>query len=434
MLKQIMKRTVTAILQWEARLVLRRFKPSIIAVTGSVGKTSTKDAIYSVLARSFYVRKSEKSFNSELGVPLTILGCPNAWNSPAGWISNIIAGFFVLFEKSYPKWLVLEIGADRPGDIKKIAQWLRIEAAVITRFAKVPVHVEFFSSPREVIEEKSKIIDALIDDGVLILNSDDDDVLALKDASRSKVFAYGFGVKADLRASNDQIIYEERNGKRFPIAIAAKINYAGSSIPFGVRGGLGRPKIYAALAAIAVGISQGLNLVEMVETLSEKMEMPNGRLRLLDGVKNTVILDDTYNSSPVAVEESLGILKSLEISGRKIAVLGDMMELGKYSVNEHEKAGAQAAFADMLITVGIRAKHFADGARKAGYDENKIFEFEDSLKAGEYLDEMIQEGDVILVKGSQSIRMERTVEEIMANPEEKEKLLVRQDKEWLQKK
>src|SRR3989344_1903834 len=144
-MKSFFKKIITAILQAEARLILRKYKPKIAAITGTVGKTSAKDAIYTVLSGSHYVRKSQKSFNSELGVPLTIIGAASGWNNPLLWLYNIIAGLGVILLKNhYPKWLVLEVGVDQPGDMQKITSWLKPDIAVITRFSKVPVHVEFF--------------------------------------------------------------------------------------------------------------------------------------------------------------------------------------------------------------------------------------------------------------------------------------------------
>src|SRR3989338_1007594 len=159
-MKNIFKKTVVWIITLQARAVLRKYKPKIVAVTGSVGKTSTKDSIYSVLSKGARVRKSEKSFNSEIGLPLTILGAPNAWNNPFRWLQNIIDGVFMLvFNAQYPEWLVLEVGADRPGDIRSLAKWLPVDVAVITLLPEMPVHVEFFDSPDAVIEEKAAIMD-----------------------------------------------------------------------------------------------------------------------------------------------------------------------------------------------------------------------------------------------------------------------------------
>src|SRR3989338_4025790 len=146
-MKNLFKKLIVFIITLEARAVLRKYKPKIVAVTGSVGKTSAKDAIYAVLAKSARVRKSEKSFNSEVGLPLTVLGAPNAWSNPLRWLQNIVDGIFIiLFTVEYPEWLVLEVGADRPGDIRSLSKWLQVDVAVITRLPEVPVHVEFFDS------------------------------------------------------------------------------------------------------------------------------------------------------------------------------------------------------------------------------------------------------------------------------------------------
>jgi UDP-N-acetylmuramoyl-tripeptide--D-alanyl-D-alanine ligase len=165
----------------------------------------------------------------------------------------------------------------------------------------------------------------------------------------------------------------------------------------------------------------------MSQVLSEKYESQPGRMKILNGIKNTVIIDDSYNSSTLAVEKALETLDELvSLGGRKIAVLGDMMELGKYSIEEHKKAGKQAAkVCDILVTVGLRSRHTVEGALNGGMNDGQIQQFEDSRKAGLFLQNFIQEKDIILVKGSRwATRMERTVEEIMAEPEKKGELLV----------
>src|SRR2546426_1057325 len=126
-MRNFLKSLIVALLTWEARLVLRKYRPRIVAVTGSVGRTSTKDAVYALLAGSARVRRSEKSFNSEIGLPLTVLGVPNAWHNPLRWLQNFFDGLFlILFTAPYPEWLVLEVGADRPGDIRSLASWLPV--------------------------------------------------------------------------------------------------------------------------------------------------------------------------------------------------------------------------------------------------------------------------------------------------------------------
>jgi UDP-N-acetylmuramoyl-tripeptide--D-alanyl-D-alanine ligase len=154
-------------------------------------------------------------------------------------------------------------------------------------------------------------------------------------------------------------------------------------------------------------------------------------MRVIPGIKATCILDDTYNSSPTAVEGALQTLKELRGFNRKIAVLGDMLELGQFSTREHERIGEVAAGAvDMLITIGVRSRKTAEGALEHGLSEKQIFQYEDSAAAGKELQQLIKPGDVILVKGSQGVRAERVVEEIMAEPERAGELLVRQDAAW----
>jgi UDP-N-acetylmuramoyl-tripeptide--D-alanyl-D-alanine ligase len=154
-------------------------------------------------------------------------------------------------------------------------------------------------------------------------------------------------------------------------------------------------------------------------------------MRLISGVKDTLVIDDTYNSSPAAVNAALDALALVKPQGRRIAVLADMLELGRYSVEEHRKAGAHASHVvDLLATVGFRARDIADGALDADLRDGQILQYEDAGKAGDELEALLQPGDCILVKGSQSMRMERTVERLMKEPERAGELLVRQETNW----
>ena len=440
MMKLIFKKFVVKILTWEARLLLKKYKPKIVAITGSVGKTSTKDAVFTVLSKHFFTRKSEKSFNSEIGVPLTILGLSNGWNNPFIWLHNVLRGFLIclpipfLSSKPFPTWLVLEIGADRPGDIESVSKWLSPDIVIITRFGAVPVHVEFFKSQQEVIREKSFLVKALKDTGTLLLNEDDSDVRALRELKQTcrtcKIVSWSIDSPSDFKASNLDIIYDDRSGLSVPSGITFRVNYRGNSVPLRIAGTLGKQHVYPAVVALATGDSLGLNMISMAESLSEH-KTPPGRMRLIEGVRKTTIIDDTYNASPVAMTEALRTLGTVKTSGCKIAVLGDMLELGKHSGNEHKRMGREAKeVCDILITVGIRARGIAEGALENGFDEKNIYQYDSSDEASKPVEELVKEGDIILVKGSQGIRMERVVEEVMAHPEDKEKLLVRQEPEW----
>ncbi len=431
MVKEILKKIIIKILELEARLVIKKYKPKIVAVTGNLGKTSAKDAIYTVLSARFFVRKSDKSFNSELGVPLAILGCPTGWNDPVIWFKNILNGLGLVFLKNhYPKWLVLEVGADRPGDIKKISKWLHPDIVVVTGFGEVPVHVEFFKSPEDLVKEKSYLVKAVKPGGTAILSSDDRHSLGMKEISKEKVTTFGWAEEAAVRASHESVIYGE---DKLPIGMTFRLDHGHNSLPVNIMGTVGRAQINSVLAAFAVGISEDMNIVSMSQAIASH-QTPPGRLKIIKGIKGSVILDDTYNSSPKALTEALDALLAVKTRGKKIAILGDMMELGKYSRAEHEKAGEKAAkIADVLAVVGLRAKFIAEAALAAGMPKEKILHFENSKEAGTYLNGLVGKGSVVLVKGSQSVRMERAVEKLMLTPEERGNLLVRQEKEWLER-
>ncbi|PIR84326.1 hypothetical protein COU16_01890 [Candidatus Kaiserbacteria bacterium CG10_big_fil_rev_8_21_14_0_10_47_16] len=426
-MKTILKKVVVTILTFEAKILLRRTKPKIVAVIGSVGKTSVKDAIYAVLKNHEFARKSEKSYNSEIGVPLSVLGLQNAWSNPFQWLKNIIDGLIIaLFPGKYPHVLVLEMGVDRPGDMAALAAWIQPDVVVLTRLPEIPVHVEYFDSPEAVIAEKLTMVDALKVDGVLIYNQDDQKVVEVAEGLRQNSIGYSRYSLSPFTGSADKIVYE--NGRA--IGFEFILTHGNETALMRVAGSLGVQHVYNYSAAAAVGSVFGISIDEAAVALRDHMP-PAGRMRLIAGIKDSIIIDDTYNSSPVAVERSLQTLKELKGIGRRIAVLGDMLELGQYSIAEHERIGALAAKStDLLLTIGVRARGIAKGALENGMSEIGILQYDDAGQAGEELQNMIKAGDVILVKGSQSIRAERVVEEIMLEPEQAKELLVRQSPMW----
>jgi len=187
-MKTTFKKIISYILKIESRFVLWKYKPKVIAITGSVGKTSTKDAVYGIISKISYVRKSEKSYNSEIGLPLIILGCPNGWNNPYVWLKNILKGLWLfIWPHKYPEWLVLEVGVGKPGDMRQTASWFKTDAVIITAIGETPVHIEFFNSRDHLVKEKSGLIKTLKKDGLLILNADDKTVLELKTKSKNRL-------------------------------------------------------------------------------------------------------------------------------------------------------------------------------------------------------------------------------------------------------
>ena len=412
-------------------LVLWKYKPRIVAITGSVGKTSTKDAVYAVLSGVSYVRKSEKSFNSEIGLPLTILGCTNGWNDPFIWLKNILKGLWLfIWRQDYPTWLVLEVGIGKPGDMKKTASWIKSDVVIMTAIGETPVHIEFFDSRKQLVEEKAQLIKTLKKNGLLVLNADDETILGMKAKTKKRTITYGFKEGADVLGSGDNIFYNEEG---YPLGIIYRVDDDGKSFPVIIEGVFGKNHIYASLGALALSSGLKFNMLGAVDRL-KNYDVPPGRMRLLKGINNSYIVDDTYNSSPFACESGLKTLGEVKNKGRKIAVLGDMLELGKHTKNSHENVGKIAKeYVDFLIVVGQRADAIKSGALEAGMSDEKIFDFSNSYDAGKFLKDFVKDGDLVFIKGSQGMRMERTVEAILEDKDNIENLLVRQDPEWKMK-
>ena len=237
-MKDIFKKILYYILQIESRLVLWKYKPKIIAITGSVGKTSTKDAVYAVLSTVTHVRKSEKSYNSEIGLPITILGCPNGWNNGLIWLKNILKGLWLIIAPhKYPKWLVLEVGVGKMGDMKRTALWLKTDIVIITAIGETPVHIEFFNSRKHLIEEKSTLIKTLNKDGLLILNADDEAVIEMKHKTKNRILTFGFSEGADVLGSAVNISYDNSNlstETNMPQGIIFRVDVGGNSLPVAI--------------------------------------------------------------------------------------------------------------------------------------------------------------------------------------------------------
>ncbi len=420
-MKSILKPIVVLALALLARAVVRRYRPRIVMVTGSVGKTSTKDAVAAVLATRFYVRKSEKSFNTGFGVPFTIFGVENPWENPIAWLKILRSAFsLILLPNHYPSMLVLEVGADRPGDLARILRIATPEAVVVTRLPEVPVHVEAYASPEAVREEEFSPAFALPAGAPLIVPADDPYALDSALRTSARVMSYGNAEDATVRVS-DVGFYES---ERQVAGMKATAIIGDERRSFIVKGSVGTTQLLPAAAALAVARAFEIPFAEALTAL-ESYEPPAGRGRLFAGKNGSVIIDDSYNASPAAVEEALATLKIFPYARRRIAVLGDMLELGRYSVMEHERIATLAGdSADVIVAVGIRARAFAREPKDA-----EVMPFDNARAAAQALPDLVREGDVVLVKGSQSIRTERIVEALLADPADAARL-VRQGKAW----
>ncbi len=424
-MKASLRWMVVTLLVVLSRSILRKYRPLVVMVTGSVGKTSTKDAIAAALGERFYLRASEKSYNSEFGVPLTIIGASTPWNDAVAWGRVIIEGFaLLLFPNHYPKLLVLEVGADKPGDMKKILKIASPDVVVVTRLPEVPVHVEAYEGPAEVRAEEFAPAYALAHGAALILSSEDVYARDMARGIHASISFYGYREDATVRILNATCdIAGDEPGMRADILLEGKTHhiYAPSV--------LGEQQLYAPAAALAVADALDMRITDALKGLKSYLPPP-GRARLLRGKHDSILIDDTYNSSPAAVEEAIKSLELIKTGGRKVAILGDMLELGRYSAAQHERIGAFAAeHVDVLITVGTRAQAMATAFLNAGREEGTVEGYENSVLAAAALTNTIKEGDVVLIKGSQSVRMERIVEALLADEGDRGKL-ARQEGEW----
>ena len=412
-MKAFIKSIVGFLLALKARVYLKKHNIQVIAVTGSVGKTSTKEAIYKVLSSKFDVYASKKSFNTEFGLSLAILQeSESGFSSPLAWL-RILNGAFFGKKKVYKK-VVLEMGADKPGDIKRLVRIASPKIAVVTSVRPVHMAEGQFSGLEAIAKEKGALVRVLPREGMAILNNDDENVRNMQTAAGK--FFYGVGGSAMLTAEDVKATAKN---------LKFRATYRGDTGEFDVPV-IGAFQVYVLLPAIAVGLHLGMKLGECAQALSD-FKLPPGRMNPIPGINRSQIIDSSYNASPTAVETALNVLNEIKAS-RKIAALGTMNELGEMTHDAHIAIGEQAArVADVLIAVGHEAPTIKRGALEAGMKEADIFTFFDSEEAGNFLKDRVKPGDLILVKGSQNkVRMERLVKLIMKEPHKAKDLLCRQ--------
>jgi len=421
-----MLKILQKILRFMAKAIINKYQPVIVGITGSVGKTSAKEAIFLVLSSKFKVWKNEKNCNNEIGIPLTIIGSETGGRSIFKWCGVFLKWLsFIVLPRQYPEILVLEMGVDHPGDMEYLVGFIPLTVGIITNISGS--HLEYFKNVDHIAREKGKIMNKLPEHGLAILNADDERIVALKDKIKAPIISFGFSDEAHIKA-----VYQTFGSEGMePKGINFKISYEGKTIPVRLPHIIAEHLIYTALIAITTGIYFKINLVEIAGIL-ENFSSPPGRMNLIPGIKNSKIIDDTYNASPKSTLVALDVLDKLS-KKRKIVVLGDMLELGEETEKGHKEV-AEKIFrikTDLFFAVGKRMEITVKRLMELKYPADKIFYFDDLNLLGRKLQEEIREGDVILVKGSQGMRMEKIVEEIMAEPLKAKDVLCRQNKEWL---
>lgn len=401
-----------------ARLALKRHKPAVVAVTGAVGKTSTRRAILSVLRAQYHdrVRGTVGNRNTEIGVPLAILGIRPGGRSTAVWAWRLLEGLrAALFDARYPKVLVLEMSADTPGNISELAALAPPNIAVVTEIGEIPRHVEHYAGPKNFAREQARLVEALPVDGWAVLNGEDPTVAMMRERTGAHVRTYGSSEKGqfDVQATASEFRSRMEGGHEVPDGVSFKIEYRGKVIPVRLQGTYGAGIVRAALAAAAVGLALGMNLVEISEALAG-FEGPPGRLRLLPGLKRTVIIDDSYDASPPSLKLALGALRQAP-ADRRVVVLGDMQGLGRFADAAHQAAGEHAAeFADLVMTVGTRMRLASEEALEHGVLPANVIHVHTAPEAAAKIKDLIRPGDVILVTGGRELEMESVVETLRA--------------------
>ncbi|MBI4090378.1 MAG: UDP-N-acetylmuramoyl-tripeptide--D-alanyl-D-alanine ligase [Candidatus Kerfeldbacteria bacterium] len=424
-----MRRLAYRLLRVLARRVIQRYHPDVIGVTGSYGKTSAKEAIEAVLASAYVVRSSAGSFNNEFGLPFTVLGVSPHLTS--GFSRGLQAAFnglrLLLTRQPYPTALVLEMGADRPGDIRDLVQLTHLNVGVLTGVGAT--HLQRFGTVDAVLAEKSLLVTAVSPRGWAVLNGDDVRARTLAEVAPARIISYGFDGGCAVRAIDAAPSRDQATGEW---GILVKIEFNQQRFAVFLPGVAGRHSVYAALAGVAVGAAYHLDVVEIVSGLRRYVP-PAGRMRVLAGAFKTTLIDDSYNASPDAAVAAIEALRQWPTDRRRWAVLGDMAELGTATEPAHRAVGTTVANEriDELVVVGEHGRATLAAAVAQGLPADRVHHFTQPAAAAAWLRERVQPGDVLLLKGSQASRMEKVVKALLADQSKAGELLVRQYGAWL---
>lgn len=360
-----------------------QFDGPVVAVTGSNGKTTTKDLVAAVLSQKYPVLATTGNLNTEIGMALTLLR-----------------------REPDHQAIVVEMGMRGPGQIASLVRIARPAIGVVTNVS--PVHIELLGSLDAVALAKQELVEGLPADGIAILNADDARVRAMAAHTRAKVLTYGLHPEAEVRAEDVQVLGVE--GVAFRLVTSSGVASVNLAFP-------GRHNVANALAAAAVGLSCGLEVREIAAGLSQAI--PSGmRMQVERLAGEIVVLNDAYNASPASMKAALQALADLP-ARRRIAVLGDMLELGAIADEAHRAVGSEClAFGvDRLITVGDGGQAIAEGAKAAGFTSAAVSSVSAPEEVAKLLIDEVEAGDVILVKASRGLALERVIEALRSGLE-----------------
>lgn len=353
----------------------KKYEIPFVGITGSVGKTSTKEMVSAVLSKRFNVLKTQGNFNNEIGVPLTVFNLDT---------SHEVA--------------VVEMGMSGFGEISRLTSIVKPDIAIITNIGLS--HIEKLGSKNNILRAKMEVFEGLNEKGLVILNGDDKLLYGLNNLLKFRTVFYGMEDGLHYQAYNLESLGEK--GSTFDIQLENREYRVKIPVP-------GIHNVYNALAGIAVGIELGISPEKIIAGI-EEFSPGNMRLNVLNqnGLK---IINDAYNASPQSMEAAIDVLKDISSEGRTFAVLGDMLELGDISYSAHVDIGRYAVSKgiDYVVAVGENGRNIAHGAIEAGAEEQRVFEFKENADAGRFLKGFLKSGDVLLVKGSRGMRMEEIV-------------------------
>lgn len=414
------------LLEKTAKSLIKRYKPIVICITGSVGKTSVKNAVASTLSESFVVRKTPKNINNDFGVAISVIGGFEFKEGFWALLKILVYGLKQLYiTNKFPKVLVIEVGAGKIGEIERVSKWLKSDILVITNLPDKPSHLGTFGSKEKIMKEKKFLADVMDSDGLMFI---DDSEKNMDHFTKNFV---GRVVKYDSRdfidKSGYKIIYTKKNEYIMPTGIKFRIGIHGDKNNLEFENFIGIQNIKAVLISKLIAEELDCEKNDILKGLSRYTPEP-GRLKILKGKSGAVtIINDSFNASPVAVENSLHNLISIEsnIEQRKVAILGDMLNLGDESEEIHKNtATSDIAKVDVLITVGDKSRVWQN------FNDDKLRlnkHFKNSTNAAKYLESIWGEGDIILFKGGHLIRLEKAIKYLSDCSEEN---LVRQEGYW----
>jgi len=398
-----MKKKLGKRILWrKAQDYLTRYKPMVIAVTGSTGKTTTKQAIALALGDERRVHAGQSSYNTPVGVALSILGV-NAPSSNKDWYRMLTRSLVRELAREEPDTLVLEFGADQPGDIDWLASHVSVNIGVVTNVGTT--HTAKFVDKETVAHEKTSLVVTVQEDGVVILNTDDPLVAAMAERAKAKVITFGEREDADV-----QLVRLKRLAS---LGLALEVKVGGRQYELHLKNIIAKHQVDSVLAALAVAQVVLKDVGEAVQRL-QALKPPAGRMRLLKGKNKSIVIDDTYNASPESTMAALKTLQAIPAS-RRIAILGDMLDLGGESISAHKQVGKRAGeVADMVMVVGEQMRGAGAEAVAAGAD---VHQFQDSRDVGKWLETYLRDGDVVLVKGSRLMAMEKAAKRLVDKSE-----------------